>query len=114
MELRPYQTNAIEQVRACILTGAKKILLCAPTGAGKTVIFSDITRSAVKKGSRVLIVTHREQLLLQSCSSIERFGVESCTLTADEKTPPSGDVCIAMIETIKRRAKKEEYITFLR
>jgi superfamily II DNA or RNA helicase len=40
--------------------------LCLPTGAGKTVIFSDIAARAAAKGKRVAIITHRRELLSQA------------------------------------------------
>jgi type I site-specific restriction endonuclease len=42
------------------------VILCLPTGAGKTVIFSDIAAKAASKGKRVGIVTHRRELLSQA------------------------------------------------
>jgi superfamily II DNA or RNA helicase len=40
--------------------------LCLPTGAGKTVIFSDIAAKAAAKEKRVAILTHRRELLSQA------------------------------------------------
>lgn len=53
--------------------GSRRVILCLPTGAGKTVIFSDIAARAAEKGKRVAILTHRRELLsqagrLNSCS----------------------------------------------
>jgi superfamily II DNA or RNA helicase len=42
------------------------VILCLPTGAGKTVIFSDIAAKAAAKGKRVAILTHRRELLSQA------------------------------------------------
>jgi hypothetical protein len=42
------------------------VILCLPTGAGKTVIFSDIAARAAAKGKRVAILTHRRELLSQA------------------------------------------------
>ena len=36
--LRGYQSEAVESARGAIREGARSILLCAPTGAGKTLI----------------------------------------------------------------------------
>ena len=35
LELRPYQVETIEQLRDALRKGYKRIILCAPTGAGK-------------------------------------------------------------------------------
>lgn len=71
--LRPYQVDSVAQVGAAFASGFKRVILCLPTGAGKTVIFSDIAARAAEKGKRVAILTHRRELLsqagrLNSCS----------------------------------------------
>ena len=54
------------QVGAAFASGSKRVILCLPTGAGKTVIFSDIAAKAAAKGKRVAILTHRRELLTQA------------------------------------------------
>ncbi len=51
-ELRPYQDDVISRLRAAVADGQRRILLVAPTGSGKTVIISEIARSAVERGRR--------------------------------------------------------------
>ena len=64
--LRPYQVDSVGQVSAAFQSGFKRVILCLPTGAGKTVIFSDIAAKAAAKGKRVAILTHRRELLSQA------------------------------------------------
>ena len=64
--LRPYQVDSVAQVGAAFQSGFKRVILCLPTGAGKTVIFSDIAAKAAAKGKRVAILTHRRELLSQA------------------------------------------------
>ena len=64
--LRPYQVDSVGQVSAAFQQGSKRVILCLPTGAGKTVIFSDIAAKAAAKGKRVAILTHRRELLSQA------------------------------------------------
>ena len=64
--LRPYQVDSVAQVGAAFASGSKRVILCLPTGAGKTVIFSDIAAKASAKGKRVAILTHRRELLTQA------------------------------------------------
>ena len=42
--LRDYQKTAIEQAMSARRAGYRRLLVCLPTGAGKTVIFSDYFR----------------------------------------------------------------------
>jgi len=65
MQLRPYQIDAVDQIRAAFKQ-TKRVVLCLPTGAGKTVVFSEIVRRVLEKGKKVAIVTHRRELLSQA------------------------------------------------
>jgi superfamily II DNA or RNA helicase len=65
MQLRPYQLQAVDEIRAAFKE-SKRVVLCLPTGAGKTVVFSEIVRRVLEKGNRVAIVTHRRELLSQA------------------------------------------------
>ncbi len=64
--LRDYQVDSVAQVQRAFASGSKRVILCLPTGAGKTVIFSDIAARAAAKGKRVAILTHRRELLTQA------------------------------------------------
>ena len=75
MQLRPYQNEAIEKLRQSIASGHKKIILCAPTGAGKTVIFSEMCYQAGEKNKRVMILTDRFELLTQSGGALNRLKI---------------------------------------
>jgi superfamily II DNA or RNA helicase len=68
-ELRPYQREAIDAVLAARRAGTKRMVVCLPTGAGKTVIFSHLARLAKKQ---VLVLAHREELLGQAKDKLER------------------------------------------
>jgi superfamily II DNA or RNA helicase len=58
--------DSVAQVQRAFASGSKRVILCLPTGAGKTVIFSDIAHRAALKGKRVAILTHRKELLSQA------------------------------------------------
>ena len=110
IQLRPYQQKAVEAVRSSIREGILKIILCAPTGAGKTVIFSYIANSAHKKGSKVLVVTDRIELLKQSGGALNRMGITPYEIKAGhEPASLTGQLYTAMIETLSRRMKDARY-----
>lgn len=66
--LRPYQRDAIDAVLRARREGVRRMLVCLPTGAGKTVIFSRLARLAKRD---VLILAHREELLSQAHAKVE-------------------------------------------
>jgi superfamily II DNA or RNA helicase len=69
VELRPYQREAIAAVIAARKRGVRRMVVCLPTGAGKTVIFSELARLATKQ---VLVLAHREELLGQAVDKLSR------------------------------------------
>ena len=66
--MRPYQLAAVQNIREQFPT-SKRVILCLPTGAGKTIVFSHIAESAAAKGKRVLILTHRRELKKQAAKT---------------------------------------------
>jgi len=65
LTLRPDQEEALENVRAHLRRGKRRVLLQAPTGFGKTVVASTMAKTAVEKGKRVWMLTHRRELVRQ-------------------------------------------------
>jgi DNA repair protein RadD len=69
VKLRPFQAKAKAAVYAAWAAGAKNTLLVEPTGAGKTVIFSDIINE--HDGPSVAIA-HRQELVSQISLALAR------------------------------------------
>ncbi len=68
MKLRPYQREAIDAVLEARRRGTRRMVLALPTGAGKTIVFSELIRRAKHP---VLVLAHRDELLGQACRKIE-------------------------------------------
>ena len=68
LTLRPYQRESIEAVLTARRQGVRRMIVCLPTGAGKTVIFSELARLARRQ---VVVLAHREELLSQARSKLE-------------------------------------------
>ena len=91
-------------------SGKKRLFVQLGTGGGKTFIFSDIANKTLKKKNKVLIVTHRDELLTQAGGTLERFGLNPTLITSKTKHVPSGNgLYVSMIETLVNRLKKEEW-----
>ena len=67
--LRPYQQEAIDAVLTARRAGVRRMLVCLPTGAGKTVIFARLAQLAQRQ---VLVLAHREELLQQAKEKLEQ------------------------------------------
>ena len=96
------------QVWASIVKGNNKIVLCAPTGAGKTIMFTFLISEHLKRGGRALVFTHRKELLKQAGSSFEKFGLTPEFINAGSKPDLSKNLHVAMIETFYRRSEDLE------
>lgn len=100
--LRPYQEQAIEGVREAFRAGHRAPLLVAPTGAGKTVMFSYVAMATATKGRRVLILVHRRELIRQASRKLTETGVAH-GLIAPGNTPTRDAVQVASVQTLARR-----------
>jgi len=109
-QLRQYQLDAIQKLRNAIASGHKRIILCAPTGAGKTVIFSEMCRSAIEKGKTVMIITDRVELLTQSGGALNRLKILPEYIQAFTTHLNRYSIYVAMVETIYRRLSQPEYL----
>lgn len=100
--LRRYQSDAIEQTRDAYRAGARAVLLAAPTGSGKTVVFSHVAANAAARCGRVLILVHRQELLRQTSATLTRFDVTH-GLIAPRHPATDHPVQIASVQTLVRR-----------
>lgn len=113
IQLRPYQQQAIDEVRSVIRSGKNRLILCAATGSGKTVMFSFIVASAIARGKRVMIVTDRIELLTQAGGALSQHGVNPERIEAGADPHLLKSCYTAMVETLNRRLGKLEYLNLL-
>ena len=85
MELRPYQQEAKDAVFAQ-WEKVNKTLLVLPTGCGKTIVFAKVTEECVRRGSRVLILAHRGELLEQAADKIAKATQLGCATEKAEES----------------------------
>lgn len=108
LTLRDYQARAIDDLRAAYRSGARSPLLVAPTGSGKTVMFSAITQGAVARGRRVLILVHRRELIRQASAKLSQAGVEHGIIAAGFE-PSNQLVQVASVQTLARRLERQSW-----
>lgn len=108
VQLRDYQSQVIAAIRAAYRTGAKAPLLVMPTGAGKTICFSYIAYQAAAKGSRILLLAHRRELVLQISKALNLWGIGH-GLIMSERTETGQPVQVASIPTLARRLYPGKY-----
>lgn len=75
INLRDYQRDLIRNIHQAFTGGYHAVLGQAPTGAGKTVIFSYITEGAIKQSNTTGILVHRQELILQTALALGKFQI---------------------------------------
>ena len=104
IQLRDYQIEAIDALREHLRAGRKRILLVAPTGAGKTTIASEIIRNAMNRGKRVLFLAHRIELINQCSARLNQFEIPHGIIRSkDIRQDDNALVQVASVQTLIRR-----------
>lgn len=103
-QLRPYQAQAIDDARQAFREGARSVVIVAPTGAGKSVLFAEIAQRHIAQGGRVLIVAHRRELVRQAQAHLARVGIDTAALVGG-KLDGSADAqaVVAAVQTLVRQ-----------
>ena len=94
MELRGYQSDLINNIRAEIIAHKRRICAVLGCGGGKSVIQGMIAAEAAKKKNRVLFIVHRKELCQQIENTFRKCGVDFKYCT------------VGMVQTLCRRVQK--------
>lgn len=88
------------------------LLFQLPTGGGKTVIFSEVAKCYIEKYSKkVLILTHRIELSVQTSKQLSAIGIPNKVISSDVKKLNDDEdfpCYIAMVETLNNRLQENE------
>jgi DNA repair protein RadD len=108
MNLRPYQRDAVDSLYEVWDNGKmKNPLIVAPTGAGKSPILGTLASEVTQHpDSRVVVLTHRAELIKQDKAAIEAFtsvpvGIWSAQLKRKDK---GKRILVAGIASIYKKA----------
>jgi DNA repair protein RadD len=101
MILRPRQKDFVDRSLSA-LAAHGNALGVAPTGAGKTILFSAIVgRHISETGSKTLILAHRDELTLQNQTKFIRVNPNISTSIFDSRVKSwDGQVTFAMVQTL--------------
>ena len=88
---RPYQVRAINSFYGAVRRGASRLVVCAPTGSGKTVVAGALVEHVVEKGRSVNFILDRDILVKQTSreflSAGIRHGIQSGEQTFGQQYP---------------------------
>lgn len=105
-QLYPYQSKAVQDIRNSFIDGFNSSMLVIPTGGGKTVIFSQIAKTASEKGSTIWILVHRIELLRQTSDKLTEFGVRHGLINPKYTPNLSAPVQVASVQTVVNRLQR--------
>lgn len=112
IKLREYQEKDIAKLRIQFRSGRRRVVYAARTGSGKSVAAAWMIKSAVERGNRVLVVSHRQEIHRQLVSKLKLYGLSVFELTAGQKEiDASARVIVASQQTLARR--KVPFVDFV-
>ncbi len=104
-EDRYYQTTAGTLINEAYRAGFKRVGYTLPTGGGKSFVFARAAEAAVRKGKRVCIMAHRQEICDQISKTLDEMGVDHGMIMAG-RTGNNSPVQIASVMTLARRLGK--------
>jgi superfamily II DNA or RNA helicase len=113
-KLYDYQADALERIFQRLKEHPVSYNMCfqLPTGGGKTVIFSEIARRYIAEtGKKVMILTHRIELLGQTSRHLSDINVKNKIIVSKVKDLPDEQhyMCfVAMVETLNNRLRDDK------
>lgn len=96
--LRDYQKDAISKaVRYVKSKNKSKVLMVAPTGAGKSIYISNIIKET---GKKTIVLQPNIELLEQNYNKYKAYDENASIFCASLKEKKLGDVCFATIQSL--------------
>lgn len=113
-KLYPFQEDTVNTIIEELKVNGDNfnLLYQLPTGGGKTVIFSEIAKRYIELwNKKVLILTHRIELSVQTSKQLHAIGVNNKVINSEVKSIPDQheySCFIAMVETLNNRLQEDE------
>jgi DNA repair protein RadD len=104
IDLRDYQSAAVQALRDKIRVGQRRLILCAGTGAGKTLISAHLLKEADRKGSYALFIVDRVALVDQTSVVFDEYGVQHGIVQGiNSRWSPRENIQVCSAQTLARR-----------
>jgi len=105
IRLRGYQAQAVEALRDGIRRKLRRQILCATTGAGKTLTSAHMLKEAAAKGSYTLFIVDRLALVDQTSAVFDEYGIPHGVVQGDHpRWAPRENVQVCSAQTLARRS----------
>jgi len=109
MQLRTYQYQGISDLRERLRAKHTRIILCMPTGAGKTLSFGHIIKRTLARDlfAKALILTDRIELMTQTGGTLRMIDLNYGFIRSGKPIDFSRRCWVGMVETFYRRLLKQ-------
>ena len=108
INLRPYQSDLVDNTRLSLAGGNRRVVAYLPTGGGKTRTAAAIIFMALAKARKVAFVANRKQLVLQTSAVLDGLGIKHGILQADNTRNLDARVLVASIDTVHLRGLPDD------
>jgi DNA repair protein RadD len=105
---RVYQEELHQAVRRAIAAGKRSILVCLPTGGGKTFVGTRFMHGAELKGNESIFLVPRRELAYQAAKRLQGCGIEPGIIMSGEPLHSSRLCQVASFDTIHARVMKKQ------
>lgn len=113
VELREYQKAAVNEIRSG-LAKYRRVVCVMPTGSGKGTVLGYVASLAANKGTKTLILAHREEIMKQNAGHCRKCGVEPQIISPKHRKVPTEDIVCGMVQTLQRRIEKPEWMEYVK
>lgn len=92
----------------------RRLLIVAPTGAGKTTIAGDMIRAALARGKRIAFLAHRKELIGQASNKLKELNVPHGVIQGGRTDTRAWlPVHVASVQTLKNRIFQAPDLVFV-
>jgi len=106
LELRPYQSATLEALRKGFMSGLRRQILYAPTGAGKTEMAIALLEATNKKGNKGAMIVDRIILCDQTSARLDKYDIDHGVLQSGHwRDRPYENIQVCSAQTLERRGE---------
>jgi superfamily II DNA or RNA helicase len=103
LQLFPYQREAVDAILAAHASGTRRPAIAAATGAGKTIMFSQVINES---NERSLVIAHRKELIDQAAQKVGyMIDPADVGVVMADRNQADYPIVIASIQTIQSPAR---------
>ena len=109
MKLWEFQEEAVDECRRRFAK-ERRLLLCSPTGSGKTVLACALAKASIGKGKTVCILVDRKEILKQFAKALANFQLYPELVVAGSTNIRRTNLYLGMVESFDRRFMKSAHL----